>query len=183
MTRFIPFIAVLLAACASPKYTYYFDHYTATSGPDALSSGRNKPLDTPLTVDSKDLSANTGPVAPVQVPADATAEMPSRGGRESQYSGQMKRAKLRQDRKQIVQAIKQLRKELLHTKNSPSKPATILNGQATQKLDNEVIVAIAFGAVGITLSLLGGISAAFWIAGVLCLGVGVYFFVDWLSKR
>lgn len=88
------------------------------------------------------------------------------------------------NRKELVRALRQLRKESRLREYEPSVNNAVLPaGQAAQKLDAEVIVAIAFGAVGITLSLLGAISAAFWIAGVLCLGIGIFFFVDWLSKR
>lgn len=88
---------------------------------------------------------------------------------------------LKADRKELIRALKQFRKEMRDkTRLQSTSPP---RDQATQKLDSELIVAISFAAVGITLSILGGLGAWFWIAGVICLGVGVYFFIDWLQNR
>ncbi|MGC3948431.1 MAG: hypothetical protein QM762_28665 [Chryseolinea sp.] len=87
----------------------------------------------------------------------------------------------KEDRKELIRALKQLRKEI---RSKPDiKSNAPLHDQATQKLDKGLIVAISFAAVGITLSILGGLGAGFWIAGVICLGLGVYFFIDWLQNR
>ena len=162
--RFIPFIAILLAACATPRQSYYFDHYSVTSGPDAASAAQHKPLAPPLMVESQYLSASTGSVVPMLAPSQEELQKQSRYGHKTQSRGQATSEQLRQGRKQIIQAVKQFRKELRATNRlskSASKASSPLNDQATQKLDKEVTIAIVFGAVGITLSLLGGVSTAF----------------------
>jgi hypothetical protein len=186
MTRFLPFIAILLASCASPRYSYYFDHYTTTVGTDATPFVENKSRNSPLILEPHQLSASAGPETPAIARSQEKLQKQTRYDLKTQRRRHASNEQVKQGRKQIIQAVKQFRKELRATNGlskSSSKSTSPLNDQATQKLDNEVIVAIALGAVGITLSLLGGVSAGFWIAGVLCLGVGVYFFVDWLSKR
>lgn len=185
MTRFIPFIAILLASCASPRYSYYFDHYSTTAGTDATSSVRSNSQNSPLILEPLQLSASTGSETPAITRSPNEIQKQTRYDLNTQGRGHANHEQLKHSRKQIIQAVKQFRKELRATNNLSKSRASSspLNDQATQKLDNEVIIAIAFGAVGITLSLLGGVSAGFWIAGVLCLGVGIYFFVDWLSKR
>jgi hypothetical protein len=165
---------------------------------DITSSAQIHVQDSPLMVEQEYLSANAGRVTPQHAPSEIQLQRQSNYSQKIQPTGQEQDEHLKReegkhlkpdlmlDRKQLKQAIKQFRKEI-HALNGKSKsvatPTSTLNDHATQKLDNEVITAIVFGAVGITLSLLGGVSAAFWIVGVLCLGVGVYFFVDWLSKR
>lgn len=197
MIRFIPLIAIFLVACASPKYTYYFDHYSVTAGTHAVSSGtafsgQVRPSDAPLKTDPRDLSASAAFAVPIPSREDLLKQhyhnqkSEERQEKQVQLTAEQQRVLVTPDRKQLKQAIGQLRKAVRAATSAPgsaSKSTAPLNDQATQKLDGEVIVAIAFGAVGITLSILGGVSTTFWIVGVLCLGIGIYFFVDWLSKR
>src|SRR5690606_1346753 len=51
---------------------------------------------------------------------------------------------------------------------------------ASAQMDNDLKLAIIFGAVGLTLSLFSGINAAFWVLGVIAIVVGVVFLIRWL---
>jgi hypothetical protein len=178
MTRFIPLIAVVLMACAAPKYQYSFDHYTVGTKSDAVAIKENA-TQSPLLVKTEDLTVSASPLT--HMTPDAPMANASNNKRRQIESGKKPVSISREDRKQLARALKEFRRDL--RARSGKHYAAPPHDQATQKLDTEVITAIAFGAVGITLSLLGGISAAFWIAGVICLGVGVYFFIDWLQHR
>ena len=50
-------------------------------------------------------------------------------------------------------------------------------------MDNDLKLAIIFGAVGLTLTLFGGINEAFWILGVISIVVGVVFLIKWLVRQ
>lgn len=203
MKRITPFIAVLLVGCSSPKYTYYFDYYqSARSNSDTtatvlvrnpvLNIGRDELLaDASTSRSLRDgLDIRTEGIAPRtkgKAVERATTSVRQNSTTVAAYESTLSahdatiRERRKSERKEIVRAIKQFRKEMRakSSVNSISPPYD----QATQKLDNELIVAISFAAVGITLSILGGLGAGFWIAGVICLGVGIYFFIDWLQKR
>lgn len=211
MAKFMSAVAaLLLCACAVPKQRYYFDYYSDNqigakhqlppSPSESEPAGKSSPELTNRSTQSSSNNSIVAPLAVVPTELFASAE-PVKAGQvkhndpmrlNSSESGisslnqhretvvnQNKNSGNKSDNRKLIRSIKELRKELKR-RTSTADPANV---EATQKLDQEVIVAIAFGAVGITLSLLGGISAGFWIAGVLCLGAGVFFFVDWLRKR
>ena len=224
----LPFLALLLVGCATPKYQYYFDHYQVTQRPHASGPAVDKQsaniqstytlqstntIQSPNNIQSasnlqsannlqaaSNLQSPDSDYSPLRIEADqmlaeattaATAssrkhiadsapEGPTVFKQNANEQSSPKHL-TREDRKEFIHAIRQLRKEV--RSKTQLKSTEPLHDQKTQKLDNELIVAISFAAVGITLSILGGLGAAFWIAGVICLGVGVYFFIDWLQKR
>jgi hypothetical protein len=59
---------------------------------------------------------------------------------------------------------------------------TVANN-AAGTMDQDLKMAIIFGAVGLTLTLFGGINEAFWILGVIAIVVGVVFLVKWLVRQ
>ncbi|MEJ1241189.1 hypothetical protein WBG78_23780 [Chryseolinea sp. T2] len=212
MKRITAFIVLLITGCAAPKHYYYFDHYTVTPGANSKVSGPSESTPSPLDIRTADLAANANGAEPKidagqkvvadqkvvdldKLTVDTNEHFAIRQTQDShevvinsdeQYSKHLSNERvskhtLRENRKELISALKQLRKDLRNKTNLKSNAP--LHDEATQKLDNELIVAISFAAVGITLSILGGLGAWFWIAGVICLGVGVYFFIDWLRKR
>ncbi len=50
-------------------------------------------------------------------------------------------------------------------------------------MDHDLKLAIIFGAVGLTLTLFGGVNEVFWILGVIAFVVGVVFFVKWVVRQ
>jgi hypothetical protein len=54
---------------------------------------------------------------------------------------------------------------------------------ATKQLDDDLKLAIIFGAIGITFAVLGGINTVFWVIGVIGLIVGLVFFIRWISTQ
>lgn len=200
-------MAVLLIGCAGPKYRYYFDYYRTAQTSNNTTTA--PVINSQLLISSDDLIANASTSGSEtharNIPAAASAPRsgddrsggaiastkqvhstatPAHGSDQSTLptnQSASKREISKSDKKEIIHAIKQYRKEMrAKAKDDTLSPP---RDQATQKLDNELIVAISFAAVGITLSILGGLGAGFWIAGVIFLGVGVYFFIDWLQKR
>jgi hypothetical protein len=55
--------------------------------------------------------------------------------------------------------------------------------EATKQLDDDLKLAIIFGAIGVTLAILGGINTVFWVLGVIGLVVGLVFFIHWISRQ
>jgi Ca2+-dependent lipid-binding protein len=82
---------------------------------------------------------------------------------------------------------KQLRSELKdYIKNHSKKLKTsdeVASVNATKQLDDDLKLAIIFGAVGITFAILGGINTVFWVIGVIGLIVGLVFFIRWISTQ
>lgn len=213
--RIIVLPAVLLAACATPKYRYHFDHYTARPAPAfqattpavSLTASEVSAIANEQTATTPEHGTASDPTATASIDRSTITTLNHAGymtsgaisiasintlpAHTSQHQNtaihtvvhpegeRLSDQSIKSTGKELIRLLKQVRKETKYIRKGAVLPAD----QATQKLDNEVIVAIAFGAVGITLSLLGAISAAFWIIGVICLGIGVYFFVDWLSRR
>jgi hypothetical protein len=60
---------------------------------------------------------------------------------------------------------------------------TVAANNATSTMDSDLKMAIIFGAVGLTLTLFGGINEAFWVLGVIAIVVGVVFLVKWLVRQ
>ena len=82
---------------------------------------------------------------------------------------------------------KDFRKELKNEIKNYTKVLTAddhgASVKATKQLDDELKLAIIFGAIGITLTVLGGISTVFWVLGVVGLAIGLVFFIRWISRQ
>ncbi len=163
--------AVLLAtACSSPKYTYKFDTFDYNSAKKKtgqhLAGADLSGEISPLAVVTEDLSAD------VSHPIPMTSPLKEEAGR---YKT-MTREERRGFRKEVKKEIKHYAKEI-RAGNSVESIA------ATKELDDELKLAIVFGAIGITLTVLGGINTIFWVLGVVGLAVGLVFFIRWISQQ
>lgn len=184
-------LTALVCACAAPKkYAYHFDHYDYNSGrkdtpvnsPSSVSDAHNQ---TPAFVASADEAVPTdfkktgddvlGPKDEA-LKSEGTAEEEIKAGlervRESYYA--MDRAEKRAFRKDLKKEMKRAIRE---------KHDAVDGVSATQVMDNDLKLAIIFGAVGLTLSLFAGISAAFWVLGVVSIVVGVVFLIKWVVRQ
>ena len=164
-----------LTACASPKYVYHFDHYDYNIG-KKLEVQQLPTDENPMLLDDKTLvvSSETEPVVMAENPEVAHATVKAVAEKFKTMSKQEKK-----------EFRKDLRKELVkYSKNAVSnKKSDAVDGvEATQKFDTLVTLAIVFGGAGIVLIMLANISNAFWIAGVISLVVGAFFFVKWVAN-
>jgi hypothetical protein len=171
---FLTLAVILLASCAGPKYTYHFDHYDYNSGRKASISQVET---APLAVSTAELSASVNPapstVAPSKLSEQEIAEAQQTARKK--YSD-MSKAEKKEFRKEVK---KEFRNYVKAVKKGQGIHAS---GEATA-MDNDLKLAIIFGAVGLTLTLFGGINEAFWILGVIAIVVGVVFLIKWLVRQ
>ncbi|HZB12508.1 MAG TPA: hypothetical protein VE467_05755 [Chryseolinea sp.] len=166
---------VFVTACSSPKYVYHFDQYDYNVG---KRSGPQKVAvieENPLLLDEKNLvvSSAAEPIIIAEkqpVPYTTVREVAEK------FKTMSKREK--------KEFRKGLRKELVNysKKSVLKKNDGVESVNATQKFDTLVTLAIVFGGAGIVLITLANISNAFWIAGVISLVVGAFFFVKWVAN-
>lgn len=172
---------LLLAACSTPKYAYYFDHYDYNSGKkkafmkDGLTavepvSRFSSASASPLKIDQRsaaasiesDVIAETAPASPVA----------SKSVLERKYSS-LSTTEKKEFRKELKTAMKEYAKLKKEGKSVA----------AAQALDYNLKMAIIFGAVALTLSFFGGVNSIFWIVSVIALVVGVVFFIKWIAEQ
>jgi len=168
-----------LAACSSPKYTYNFDHYDYNSGRKLRAEKsfvQILPREevSPLTFSDEDLlaSASSDVVVIENDKITSTSSLNERAGR---YKSLSKRER-KDFRKELKNEIKKYAKEL----RTGDQGASVT---AVNELDDELKLAIIFGAIGITLTVLGGINTIFWVLGVIGLVIGLVFFIRWISTQ
>lgn len=164
---------LLLAACSSPKYAYYFDHHDYNNGKkgDLKESAVLQSEIQPLHVDNATLVASADEKA--FVPAEtATAEVTAKSIIEKYKS--MSGAERKEFRKELKKEVKTLVK---------MKKKETYSVEATKRMDNDLKIAAIFGAVGLVLTLFGGVNSAFWVLGVIAIVIAVVFLVKWLVRQ
>ena len=166
---------LILLSCSSSKYTYNFDYYDYNSGRKELSEIQSsKSLTAPLNIDKSELVASTDP----KVVANANPESStmSDGISKSKSIKDLSKTEKKELRKKLKDYIKSY-------KNDVKSVDEVASVNATKALDADLKLAIIFGAIGITFSILGGINTVFWVIGVIALIVGLVFFIRWISTQ
>jgi hypothetical protein len=172
---------LLLAACSTPKYAYYFDHYDYNSGKkkspvttvaSSLQSQDAAPIN-PLLIDQPSFVASAeAKTVSNAVPSTATVDKSLLSEKYSSLSKEEKKA-FRAEVKTAIKDYKKLKKDM-KSGNSVKE---------TQVMDYNLKMAIIFGAVALTLSFFGGVNSIFWIVSVVALVVGVVFFIKWIAEQ
>ncbi|MBK8290838.1 MAG: hypothetical protein IPK96_07640 [Flammeovirgaceae bacterium] len=167
MKKIIYLLAVvLLASCSGPKYTASFNSYDSPRG-----YHKETIVEAPVVViDPATLVASTSE-APIEI---KETEAPVTEVRKTYI--QMTKTERKALRNHIRTEIKSTVKEQ-KAKLAPSSTA------ATSAMDNDLKLAIIFGAVGIVGLMLGGASNVFFYIGGIALLVGVVFFVKWVIRQ
>jgi F0F1-type ATP synthase assembly protein I len=160
----------LLASCSAPKYTYNFDHYNYIAG---------KKKGAPKT----ETTASEGPQAiqPELLMATSTnsvIEVPE--------ATPIVDAKATPVKKTYAQMTKTERKELraylkTEVKNSIKAKKENLKSASSNQMDEDLKLAVIFGAVGIVGLIIGG--DVFYIIGGIAMLIGVVFFVKWVIRQ
>jgi len=170
-------VLLLLCACSPSRYTYNFDYYDYNSGkksglPSEITA--SKGVTEPLKLDENNLLASASPhvVEASELNALPASSLKSKADRYKEMSKQEQKEFRKEFRKTIKDYSKQMK--------ASDEGASVA---ATKELDDELKLAIIFGAVGITLAVLGGINTIFWVLGVVSLIVGLVFFIRWISTQ
>ena len=174
----IVLLAVVLASCSSPKYTYHFDHYNYNG--EKAKKGSDHTVETiqqtdvfPAPINEQSLLAlnsETG-VASNDIPI---AYHENKGIHETTATPAMTRAEKRELRKEAVKSIKEYAKAV---KAGDTDKAD----KMAKAMDADLRWAAIFGAVGIVSLIIGG--DVFWIIGAAALIVATVFLVRYLIRQ
>ncbi|HEY9048211.1 MAG TPA: hypothetical protein VIN08_20030 [Ohtaekwangia sp.] len=201
---------LMLWACSSPRYTYNFDYYDYNSGRTHRTKAQQKQFTddaNPLVLEERMLVASAAPVILTKEDlsvedvktSKASATSNSRVVKAKNTASTLAEKKIstaekehaalaakkyrelsKTQRKEFRQEFRRQFKQYVVAKRSRDHIAA---ANATGGLDYDLKMAIIFGAVGLTLSLFGGINEAFWVLGVISIVVGVVFLVKWLVRQ
>lgn len=176
MKRILP-LAILLAACSTPKYTYNFSHYNEWSNSSAREVQPPVPQNT-ITADA--LVASIAPEAVTPFKPQVSNPTLENGKREPSVKKEvLTREEKRTVRKELRKEIKTYKKEI----KNDQKNDGVKSDKAAKAMDNDLKLAAIFGAIGIVGLILGGAADVFSIIGGIALLIGVIFFVLWLARQ
>ena len=185
MKKYLLLIAsvLLLAACSSPKYAYYFDHYDYNSGKKKVETATAQLSETsiatpqlsPLQLDAEAVAASAeSRIKKVEITA-APVMVKEKELFEKKYSS-LSKAEKREFRKELKSEIKKIIKA---KKNGESIDSIADSKQMDSDLRNFLI----FLVVGILLSAFGGVNSIFWILGVIATVIAIVFLIKWLAEQ
>ena len=172
-------IMLFLASCSSPRYTYNFDYYDYNSGRKVLPDTYvNESLLTnkaePLKLDRNQLVSAADP--DILIHSHSSSSVSEDASAATEAYKDLSRSEKKQLRNELKDYIKNQSKKL----RTGDEVASV---NATKQLDDDLKLAIIFGAIGITFAILGGINTVFWVIGVIGLIVGLVFFIRWISTQ
>jgi hypothetical protein len=170
---------LILFSCSSPKYTYNFDYYDYNSGKKMLDNHSNESLTEtnaePLKIDRNKLVATTEKEDVISSDQTRLTD-PKVASKTAVPFDEFSKAEKKQLRRELRDYVKNHAKE-----RKPAYEGS--SARATNQLDDDLKLAIIFGAIGITFAILGGINTVFWVIGVIGLIVGLVFFIRWISTQ
>jgi hypothetical protein len=171
----------LLAACSAPKYTYNFGTYD-------YHAGKRKAAALEASVAPVENARAEVTVAPVEITASVETQTSTIEKNTQPSTLPDVQTSLREKYKLMSDSEKkEFRKEVMHATKSYSKAIRkgdhVAAEKAVQAMDHDLKMAVIFGAVGLTLTLFGGVNDVFWIIGVIAFVVGVVFFVKWVVRQ
>ena len=172
-------LMLFIASCSSPRYTYNFDYYDYNSGrKELLNAHVDESLlaneTEPLKLNGNQLVAAVG--RDIVKNSHASSSVSEDASTATKAYKELSRAEKKQLRNELKDYLKNHTKKL-----NAGEEVTSVN--ATKQLDDDLKLAIIFGAIGITFAILGGINTVFWVIGVIGLIVGLVFFIRWISTQ
>lgn len=175
---------LLFAACSTPKYSYYFDHYDYNSGKKKISP------DSRLAISPVDAPTYASEVSPLSIPEETLMASTERGivvaeektepVVEENILAKKYSSLSRSEKKVFKKELKaELKKFIKAKKNGEFGDAV----KDSKVMDYNLKMAIIFGAIALTLSFFGGVNSVFWIVSVVMLVIGIVFFVKWITEQ
>jgi uncharacterized membrane protein len=185
MKKILLFVAsvLLLAACSTPRYTYYFDHYDYNSGKKKVDA-RNTvlaqhALSTPemsaLKLNSQAVTASAERrIQNVEnVPVTVSSEKSILGRKYSSLS--------KSEKKEFRKELKSEVKKVIKARKSGESISSSIS--AVKVMDHDLKMALIFAIVGIILSAFGGVNSLFWILGTISVVIALVFLIIWISNQ
>lgn len=177
---------ILFAACSSPKYAYYFDHYDYNSGKKKIETSdvqlARTTLSTPelsplqLNRDAVTASAENRIKNVENVPVVINKIRPEEKALLEQKYSSLTKAEKRAFRKELKSEVK----EIIKAKRNGEDIKSIMEKKA---MDNDLKMALIFGIVAIVLSAFGGANSIFWILGTVSAVIALVFLIIWIGKQ
>lgn len=160
--------ALIITACSTPKYAYYFDKYDYNSGrKPSTEISQHIESKTPLALTPESLTASAEVNA-----APTPVAQPVASQQLSEKIASMTKA----ERKQLKKDLKTYAKE--------SKKADSGNSvHATKAWDHDLKMATIFGIAAVVLTSFYFASPVFYILGIAALVVAIVFFIKWVSRQ
>jgi len=161
----LAFVLLLVAAsCSAPKYTYNFSYYDYAAGKKkAVKSEMPK-----AEIDMSTLSA-AATNAPTVFKEQATSSDVS------EKFAAMNKEEQRAYKKEIKKNIKESIREI--------KKMDVKSVQSAKAMDNDLKMAAIFGAIGIILGALWGVSSIIGILGTVAIIIALVFLIKWLIRQ
>lgn len=176
---------LLLAACSSPKYAYYFDYYDYNSGKKKAETPTGElaqsmiatPELSPLQLDSKAVNASAeSRIKVIEKPAAVpTISAEQKALLQQKYSS-LSRAEKKEFRKELKSEVK----KMIKAKKSGESITAIADAK---QMDRDLKMALIFAVVAIVLGAFGGTNSIFWILSVIAIVVAIVFFIQWLARQ
>lgn len=172
---------LLLGACSTPKYAYYFDHYdynsgkkkTETSGTELAKVTLPTPEMSPLQLNAEAVTASAeSRIKPVE---NVPTMVKERALLKEKYASLTK-----SEKKEFRKELKAEVKKIIKAKKNGESISSISEKMV---MDYDLKMALIFGIVGIVLSALGGVNSVFWILGVVSVVVAIVFLIKWIAEQ
>lgn len=172
---------LLLAACSSPRYTYYFDHYDYNSGKKKVEARKavlaqhvlSTPEMSPLKLNGQAVTASAE--SRIQ-----NVEKIALGATEKSILQRKYSSLSKTEKKEFRKELKSEVKKIIKAKKSGESISSI---SAIKVMDHDLKMALIFGIVGIILSAFGGVNALFWILGTISVVIALVFLIIWISNQ
>jgi hypothetical protein len=184
MKKILLFVAsvLLLAACSTPRYTYYFDHYDYNSGKKKVDA-RNTvlaqhalsvPEMSPLKLNGEAVTASAE--RRIQNVENIPSTVSENSILQRKYSSLTK-----SEKKEFRKELKTEVKKIIKARKSGESIASSIS--AVKVMDHDLKMALIFGIVGIILSAFGGVNSLFWILGTISVVIALVFLIIWISNQ
>jgi hypothetical protein len=156
-------VLIVGASCSAPRYTYNFSYYDYQAGKRAAHKEAevvaNKTTSTEIVASTENIPTANEIVVPTAVESKTVT-----GSTKVEQ-----KAFVREVKKEIKNAVHQVKK--------------MNSVQSAQAMDRDLKLAAIFGAVGIVLGALWGVSNILGFAGTICVIIGLVFLIKWLLRQ
>jgi hypothetical protein len=159
-------IVALGAACSAPKSTFYFSYHDYQAGKRLA---KVQEVQQAQAAQPSNELASVTPMLPPTIIESPSLPAPTN-------APETKPAVTKAEQKALAKEIKQQVK-------SAVKQAKKLSPPAPTAMDNDLKMAAIFGAIGLGLGLLFGVSAIIGFIGFVAIVVGLFFLIRWLLRQ
>jgi Flp pilus assembly protein TadB len=156
-------VLIVGASCSAPKYTYNFSYYDYQAGKRAAQ--KEAQVETAAVANEVVASTQTTPVV-----TDA----------QTTPAPEVKKDITTMTKAEQKAFAKEVKKDIKNAVRDVKKMNTV---QSTQAMDNDLKMAAIFGAIGVGLGLLFGVSEIIGFIGFVAVVIALVFLIKWLLRQ